>query len=165
MYSNYAAVAFCLVGGVAGFLRYNFHRATIFMGDTGSLLCGFILSVLAIQFIEMRGVTAAPSVAIGILFVPLFDTIRVLLIRTLQGRSPFLPDKKHVHHRLLEMGLSQIGTVLTLAGFNLLVILFVVFFEDWGNGNVLLFLLFFSVALSVVLGVYKYRSAQSVSKA
>ncbi|MFD2513215.1 MraY family glycosyltransferase [Pontibacter locisalis] len=163
-YGNYAAVAFCLVGGVAGFLRYNFHRATIFMGDTGSLLCGFILSVLAIQFIEMRSVAAAPSVAIGILFVPLFDTIRVLLIRILKGKSPFLPDKKHIHHRLLDMGLTQIGTVITLMASNMLIVLFVVMFQDWGNGNLLLFLLGLSVALSVFLGVYKFRGAQSVSK-
>ena len=77
---NYAYVAVCLIGGMLGFLRYNFHRAPIFMGDTGSLVCGFIVSVLAIQFIEM-GLrvgqpfgSSAPSVAVGILFVPLFDT-------------------------------------------------------------------------------------------
>ncbi|WP_439880628.1 MraY family glycosyltransferase [Pontibacter sp. MBLB2868] len=163
-YGNYAAVAFSLVGGVAGFLRYNFHRATIFMGDTGSLLCGFILSVLAIQFIEMRNVSAAPSIAVGVLFIPLFDTIRVLLIRTIQGKSPFLPDKKHIHHRLLAMGLSQIGTVIALAVINLLIVLFVVLFDDIGNDSILLSLLFFSVALSIFLGIYRYRSAHSVSE-
>lgn len=164
-YGNYAAVAFCLVGGILGFLRYNFRRATIFMGDTGSLLCGFILSVLAIQFIEMRMVPAAPSVALGILFIPLFDTIRVFLIRILKGTSPFVPDKNHIHHCFLGMGLSQIGTVLTLATINLLVILFVVIFGEWGNLNMLLALSAFSVVLSIILGVYKSRGAQSVSKA
>ncbi len=54
-FSNYAFVAVCLIGGMMGFLRYNFHRAPIFMGDTGSLVCGFIVSVLAIQFIELGG--------------------------------------------------------------------------------------------------------------
>ncbi|NDK56894.1 undecaprenyl/decaprenyl-phosphate alpha-N-acetylglucosaminyl 1-phosphate transferase [Pontibacter sp. BT213] len=163
-YSNYAAVAFCLVGGVVGFLRYNFHKATIFMGDTGSLLCGFIISVLAIQFIEMRQVPAAPSVALGILFVPIFDTIRVFSIRIFNGKSPFIPDKNHVHHRLLAMGLNQIATVLTLAFVNILVILFVVGFGDWGNLNLLLALLAVTIAFSIVLGVYKSRSAQRVSK-
>lgn len=164
-YGNYAAVAFCLVGGMLGFLRYNFRRATIFMGDTGSLLCGFILSVLAIQFIEMRMVPSAPSVALGILFIPLFDTIRVFVIRILRGTSPFVPDKNHIHHRLLNMGLTQIGTVLTLAIVNLLIILFVVILGGLGNLNMLLALSLFSVMLSIFLGVYKSRSAQSVSKA
>ncbi|MFD2999952.1 MraY family glycosyltransferase [Pontibacter toksunensis] len=164
-YSNYAAVAFCLIGGVLGFLRYNFHKATIFMGDTGSLLCGFIVSILAIQFIEMRAEIASPSVALGILFVPLFDTLRVSFIRIMKGTSPFIPDKNHVHHRLLAMGFNQIATVLILGAINVVVILFVVSFGSWGNLNILLTLLAFSVVLSVFLGVYKSNSAKSISKA
>ncbi|NEM96547.1 undecaprenyl/decaprenyl-phosphate alpha-N-acetylglucosaminyl 1-phosphate transferase [Pontibacter sp. BT327] len=163
-YANYAAVAFCLVGGVLGFLRYNFHKATIFMGDTGSLLCGFIISVLAIQFIEMRQVPAAPSVAIGILFVPVFDTVRVFAIRIFSGKSPFIPDKNHVHHRLLAIGFSQIGTVLALAAVNIVVILFVVSFSSWGNLYLLIVMLVFSVIFSIFLGVFKSRFAQRVSK-
>ena len=165
-YSNYAAVAFCLLGGTLGFLRYNFHKATIFMGDTGSLLCGFILSVLAIQFIEMRAVPAAPAVALGILFVPLFDTMRVFLIRMMKGSSPFIPDRNHIHHRLLAMGFNQISTVVILGIMNIIVILFVVRFAAWGNVNLLLTLLTFSVLLSAVLGVYKSqrRSAERVEK-
>ncbi|WP_187262181.1 MraY family glycosyltransferase [Pontibacter beigongshangensis] len=165
VYGNYATVAFCLIGGILGFLRYNFHKATIFMGDTGSLLCGFIVSILAIQFIEMRAVPASPSVALGVLFVPLFDTLRVSTIRILNGKSPFAPDKNHVHHRLLAMGFSQISTVLILAFINVLVILFAFNFSTWGNVGVLLMLLSFSVVLSIILGVYKSRSPQRVAKA
>jgi UDP-N-acetylmuramyl pentapeptide phosphotransferase/UDP-N-acetylglucosamine-1-phosphate transferase len=135
------------------------------MGDTGSLLCGFIVSILAIQFIEMRAVPASPSVALGVLFVPLFDTLRVSIIRILKGKSPFAPDKNHVHHRLLAMGFSQISTVLILAFINVLVILFAFNFSSWGNVGVLLMLLSFSVVLSVILGVYKSRSPQRVAKA
>lgn len=163
-YGNFAAVAFCLVGGVVGFLRYNFHKATIFMGDTGSLLCGFIISVLAIQFIEMRQIPASPSVALGILFVPIFDTVRIFSIRIFNGRSPFIPDKNHVHHRLLAMGFNQISTVLILAMINIFVILFVVSFGHWGNLNLLLVLVVFSIVLSIFLGVYKARGVQRVSK-
>jgi UDP-GlcNAc:undecaprenyl-phosphate/decaprenyl-phosphate GlcNAc-1-phosphate transferase len=162
-YGNYAAVSFSLVGGVAGFLRYNFYKAKIFMGDTGSLLCGFILSVLAIQFIEMRSLPASPPLALSILFIPLFDTVRVLMIRILQGRSPFLADQKHIHHRLLSLGFSQIGTVLTLAAINTVVILVSFNLMGWSNANILWFLLVLSVALSVFLGVYKLKGAQSVS--
>ncbi|WP_179222959.1 MraY family glycosyltransferase [Pontibacter ummariensis] len=163
-YSSYASVAFCLIGGVLGFLRYNFHKATIFMGDTGSLLCGFILSVLAIQFIEMRAVPATPSVALGVLFVPLFDTVRVMLIRAMSGKSPFAPDKNHVHHRLTAMGLGQVTTVLVLGSVNTLAILFVLGFGEWGNHYILLVLLVFSAILSALLEFNRLRSAQVVSK-
>lgn len=163
-YGNYAAVAFCLIGGVLGFLRYNFHKASIFMGDTGSLLCGFIVSILTIQFIEMQVVPSSPSVALGILFVPLFDTLRVSIIRVMKGKSPFAPDKNHIHHRLLAMGFNQISTVLILGFINVLVILFVFNFSSWGNTNILLTLLVFSVVLSIFLGVYKTQSAQRVSE-
>ncbi len=165
VYGNYAAVAFCLVGGILGFLRYNFRKASIFMGDTGSLLCGFIISILAIQFIEMRMVPAAPSVALGVIFVPLFDTLRVFIIRILKGDSPFVPDKNHIHHCLLSMGFTQIGTVVTLAAINILVIVFVILFGEWGNLNMLIALLAFAVLLSVFLGIYKSRGARSVSEA
>jgi len=163
-YGNYAAVAFCLIGGLLGFLRYNFHKATIFMGDTGSLLCGFIVSVLAIQFIEMRVTPASPAIALGILFVPLFDTLRVSFIRMMKGKSPFIPDRNHIHHRLLAMGFSQVSTVIILGLINLLVIIFVVRFAEWGNLNLLLTLLSFSIVLSAILGVYRSRSAERVSK-
>ncbi|MBA9076177.1 MULTISPECIES: glycosyltransferase family 4 protein [Rufibacter] len=167
-YSNYAGVAVCLIGGLLGFLRYNFYKARIFMGDTGSLLCGFVVSVMAIQFIEMHRmgplyssevyqIYAAPAVALGVLFVPLFDTIRVSLIRVMKGVSPFSPDKNHIHHRILAMGFSQVATVLILAMLNILVIVFVFNFSHWGNLNLLLCLLGFSILLSFVLGQYKAR--------
>ena len=165
-YGNYVYVSVCVIGGILGFLRYNFHRATIFMGDTGSLVCGFIVSVLTIQFIEMGlkvgqpFTSSAPSVAVGILFVPLFDTVRVFLVRMLAGRSPFSPDKNHIHHRILAMGFQQISTVLLLSLLNLVVILFVINFAELGNTLIIGALIAFSILLSVFLGVYRSRSAQ-----
>ncbi|WP_242582405.1 MraY family glycosyltransferase [Hymenobacter telluris] len=164
-YSNYVFVSVCLIGGIIGFLRYNFHRASIFMGDTGSLVCGFIVSVLTIQFVEM-GLkvgqpfgSSAPSVAAGILFVPLFDTLRVFILRMLAGRSPFSPDKNHFHHRILAMGFQQIGTVLLLGALNIIVSVCVINFAEVGNTLLIGGLIGFSVLLSVFLGVYRSRSA------
>ena len=163
-YGNYAFVAICLMGGLLGFLRYNFHRAPIFMGDTGSLVCGFMVSVLAIQFIEM-GLRvgqpfgqASPSVAVGILFVPLFDTLRVFALRMAAGKSPFAPDKNHVHHRIMAMGFEQISTVLLLAFLNILVTLFVIYYAPFGNLALIGCMVAFSVALSVFMGVYQGRA-------
>ncbi|WP_230471370.1 MULTISPECIES: MraY family glycosyltransferase [Hymenobacter] len=165
-YGNYVYVSVCLIGGILGFLRYNFHRANIFMGDTGSLVCGFIVSILTIQFVEMGlradspFASSAPSVAAGILFVPLFDTLRVFIVRMMAGRSPFSPDKNHIHHRILAMGFQQISTVMLLALLNLVVILFVINFSYIGNTLLIIVLVLFSLLLSVFLGVYHSRSAQ-----
>lgn len=150
--SYYSIVAFCLAGSILGFLRYNFTRAIIFMGDTGSLVSGFIISVLAIQFIEMK-VPSAPAVSIGILIIPIVDTLRVSFIRILKGKSPFAPDKNHLHHRLVSLGLSQIMSVSFLAIINILVIIGVIYFSYVGNLNLLIALLIFSIVLSVVLEI------------
>jgi UDP-GlcNAc:undecaprenyl-phosphate GlcNAc-1-phosphate transferase len=162
-FGNYMFVAVCLIGGMLGFLRYNFHRAPIFMGDTGSLVCGFIVSILAIQFIEMGlrvgqpfGQTS-PAVALGVLFVPLFDTLRVFTLRMMAGRSPFSPDKNHIHHRILAMGFQQISTVMLLGLLNILVILFVIKFAYLGNMILIGSLVGFGVLLSIFFGVYQSR--------
>jgi UDP-GlcNAc:undecaprenyl-phosphate GlcNAc-1-phosphate transferase len=158
-FSNYAFVAACLMGGMLGFLRYNFHKASIFMGDTGSLVCGFIVSVLAIQFIELGNApgqplgNASPAMALGILFVPLFDTCRVFLLRMLAGKSPFSPDKNHIHHRVLTLGFSQIATVLLLGTLNVVVIALVTNFAYLGSLPLIAGLLAIGITLSALLGV------------
>ncbi len=143
-YSAYAMVAVCLAGGIIGFLRFNFKNALIFMGDTGSLVSGLIVAVLAIQFIEMNKIPAGPSVAVSILIVPIFDTLRVFTIRVVNGVSPFSPDKNHLHHQLLKMGLNQGGTVGVLILFNILVILVSIYFSNAGN----------STMISIIVGLF-----------
>jgi UDP-N-acetylmuramyl pentapeptide phosphotransferase/UDP-N-acetylglucosamine-1-phosphate transferase len=153
-YAPYADVAFCLLGSILGFLRYNLHKAIIFMGDTGSLVCGFIVSVLAIQFVEMKPVVnGSPTIAIAILIIPILDTIRVFLLRILAGTSPFSPDKNHIHHRLVSLGLSQLATVIVLAKINLLAIFIAVYFSYLGNNNVLLILIGFGLLFSIIIEV------------
>lgn len=147
----YAKLAVCLVGGIIGFLRYNMHKAIIFMGDTGSLVCGFLVAVLSIQFIEMKSVDSSPSVAVATLVVPVFDTARVFAIRILSGRSPFSPDKNHIHHILMRMGLTQLQTVITLGIVNVISVLVTVHFASVGDNILLLMLLVFFVLSSVTL--------------
>jgi UDP-N-acetylmuramyl pentapeptide phosphotransferase/UDP-N-acetylglucosamine-1-phosphate transferase len=165
-FGSYAFVAACLLGGVMGFLRFNFHKASIFMGDTGSLVCGFIVSVLTIKFIELGNTPHAPlegatsAVALGILFVPLFDTTRVFLARMLAGRSPFSSDKNHIHHRVLALGFSQINTVLLLALLQLLVTLLVIHFAYLGNLLLMGGLVALGGALSSFFAVYQGRASR-----
>jgi len=101
-------------------------------------------------------------VALGILFVPLFDTMRVFLIRIMKGISPFTPDKNHIHHRFMAMGFQQINTVLILAFINVLVSVFVFQFADLGNPYIIGILFFFSLILSIFLGVYRTKSPQRI---
>jgi UDP-GlcNAc:undecaprenyl-phosphate GlcNAc-1-phosphate transferase len=122
-YQAMSLMAFSLLGALFGFLYYNRTPAKIFMGDTGSLLIGLVISVLTIKFIEFNKVnggpyqiTAVPVVAIAILIVPLFDLARVFFIRIKNGKSPLSGDRNHLHHRLLDLGFKpmQVSGLLSL---------------------------------------------------
>lgn len=109
----YAILAFSFVGCVTAFLYYNFYPAKLFMGDTGSLMVGLVNSILVIKFIQTGHtyanypVAAAPAVGFGILLLPLMDTLRVFTLRIIHGRSPFSPDRTHIHHLLLNRGFDH----------------------------------------------------------
>lgn len=110
----YALLSFSMMASLLAFLFFNYHPAKIFMGDSGSLLIGLINAILVIKFINTADAVAGKfpltsSVAIGfsILIVPLLDTLRVFSIRIFQGRSPFSPDRNHIHHLLLDRGLNH----------------------------------------------------------
>jgi len=118
-----------LVGALSGFLWFNFSRTQkIFMGDSGSLVVGFILAVLSIKFIQFNEghnamyVHNAPTIAIAILGIPLFDTLRVFGHRLIRGISPFSADRNHIHHLLVERGLSHGQTSLWLSSISIVAI-------------------------------------------
>ncbi len=153
-FSPYSIVAICLVGAILGFLRYNLHNAVVFMGDTGSLVSGLIVSVLAIKFIEMAKVPAGPSMAVCVLIVPIFDTLRVFFIRIFKGVSPFSPDKNHIHHRLLAIGFNQMQTVFGLAVFNLFMIFFCLWFSYLGNSFMVVFIFFCFLLINGLIEIF-----------
>ncbi len=137
-----ACVAYSLAGAILGFLFYNYTPSRIFMGDTGSLLIGMISIVLAIKFIELNKFLptnkdpffySAPAVAVATLIIPIFDTIRVFLIRILKGKSPFSADRNHIHHRLLKLGLTHLQATFLLGFSNLIFIYLALEFRDLGN--------------------------------
>ncbi|MFN0083724.1 MAG: glycosyltransferase family 4 protein [Ferruginibacter sp.] len=126
---TYAVMAISLSTAVFAFLIYNFSPAKIFMGDTGSLLIGIINSILVIKFINVAGATgqsfslhASPALGFAVLIVPLFDTLRVFGLRILDKRSPFSPDRMHVHHYLLDLGFSHKKITFSLVGTTLVFI-------------------------------------------
>lgn len=124
----YALLGFSLAGSLAAFLIYNFQPAKIFMGDTGALLIGVVQSILVIKFIQSGGsytifrVAAVPAIGFSILLLPLMDTLRVFGIRIFNGLSPFSADRNHIHHLLLDRGLSAMSITLLCSGLSLLFI-------------------------------------------
>jgi len=100
----------CFIAAITllSFLRYNIHPAKIFMGDTGSLAIGFLMVSQTITWVEIDPVnTNNVLIAIGILILPVFDTLRLFLVRLLKGKSPFKADRNHIHHLLLKTGFNH----------------------------------------------------------
>ena len=163
----HAIVAFSSAAGILAFLMYNFSPARIFLGDTGSLLIGLINAVLVIRFINIEtspnsilSFYAAPAVGLAVLFVPLFDTLRVSVIRIFKGRSPFDPDINHIHHVLLKRGLSHMQVTAILSATSLLLLVFSIAAQPLGI-NIVIFSLFIfgSVAATFLVfssGANKY---------
>ena len=113
--TQYVILSFTLLGALLAYLKYNFNPASIFMGDTGSLVIGLIFSILSIRLInegvnipnDQQYVNKGPFISIVILAIPLFDTFRVFFIRIFSGYHPLRPDRNHIHHALLDLGLGH----------------------------------------------------------
>ncbi|CAN5624721.1 MraY family glycosyltransferase [soil metagenome] len=151
-----AILSFSLCGSLTAFLIFNFSPAKIFMGDTGTLVTGFILSLLAIQLtegtrniassLEWLNYQSAPVIILALLIIPIVDFFRVTFIRIMKGLSPIRADKNHIHHILVELGFSHSQTCLLLTGINLFFITAVYFFR-WADQTVLFFCLLASGGL------------------
>ncbi len=157
--SEMAVLSAALCGSLAGFFRFNVFSQDkkIFMGDTGSLILGFVISILVIKFNELNinseiqySVHAAPSVSFGVLIVPLFDTLRVMFIRIITRRSPFSADRNHVHHRLLDLGFSHTLATFTIISVNLIFIGFVFIYQELEILRMTLLLLILAMIISYI---------------
>ncbi len=164
----YSVMALSLAGSLIAFLIYNFNPAKIFMGDTGSLLIGLLNSIFVIKFMAVADnpalgfpLESAPAIGFAILIVPLFDTLRVVGLRILNRRSPFSPDRNHIHHFLLELGLSHKMISFTCVGANILFIALAYFLSFSGTTMVILALS--GVSLLGVSIVYYNRPKENFS--
>ena len=108
-----ALIAFILAGSMLAFLTFNFNPAKIFMGDSGALFAGFLLATLSISGV-MKGATLAILLPFMVLAVPIMDITYSSLRRIMKGKSPFVADAEHIHHKLLKAGFSQKITVAIL---------------------------------------------------
>lgn len=166
---SYAVMAFALAGSLIGFLIYNFSPAKIFMGDTGSLLLGLINSVLVIKFINFAEspltgfpIESATAVGFAILILPLFDTLRVFGLRLLDRRSPFSPDRNHIHHFLLDLGLSHRQITLTLVLTNILFIGLAFTLRNLGPTLVIVILLLLAWSLTGIVFYLRQKSRAGI---
>ncbi|MGV6860375.1 MAG: glycosyltransferase family 4 protein [Putridiphycobacter sp.] len=127
---HWALVSFSLSGALTGFMFFNFNPARIFMGDSGSLTIGAILTVLSIELIETPTTflkapfenVSTPVLAMAILAYPLLDTLRVFITRSIKGNSPFEADRTHIHHKLQEKGYGHKRTVLIIYVYSIVMI-------------------------------------------
>ncbi len=156
---EFANVTVALVGALVGFLRYNVwgKHNKIFMGDTGSLIVGYLIAVFAIQFNQSNlgvdgvlHIKAAPAVSFAILILPLYDTMRVFIARLCRKQSPFKADKGHMHHKLLDLGFSHAKASLILVIVNILFIALAYFLQGLGIINLMLIILSLATILSFI---------------
>tara|TARA_R110002049_G_scaffold302911_1_gene496570 strand:+ start:165690 stop:166781 length:1092 start_codon:yes stop_codon:yes gene_type:complete len=167
----FALVAITMNASLMAFLGFNLSSdKKIFMGDTGSLIVGFVISVLTIKFLALRPdsytelpflLENAPLIAISILIVPLFDTARVFAIRIANKKAPFSPDRNHTHHVLIDYwGLTHKQASFIIGCFNLLfVMLFIVLGSKARNLGMVIMLVSVVVALGYVFFKYNYSFA------
>jgi UDP-GlcNAc:undecaprenyl-phosphate GlcNAc-1-phosphate transferase len=143
---GWSILAFALSGALLGFLVFNFNPAKIFMGDAGSITTGFLLAVFAVRFIEFNSPSAensykllsAPAIAVAILIIPLFDTLRVFIIRLMKKKSPFSPDQNHLHHSLIRIGLGHKEVSLVMYIVNILFVLIAFMVKDSNTLTILM---------------------------
>ena len=117
-----ALLAVTTMGALTGFLRFNTHPASIFMGDTGSQFLGFMTASLAILMTQSELTPVSPVLAVMIVGLPVLDTLMVMVLRVRSGVSPFRPDKRHMHHQLMAAGLRHYQAVAAIYLLNVILL-------------------------------------------
>lgn len=137
-----AGFSLAMSGGILAFLLYNWYPSKVFMGDTGSMTIGFMLTTLLINFlnIEAASITFSAPIAfsLALFILPVYDTLRVFLIRFFEGNSPLSPDRNHVHHVLLKFGLNHGKSTIILVTYNIAIIFAVYSLQNIGDGWLIL---------------------------
>ena len=161
---THALIAFVSASSLLAFLLYNWSPAKIFLGDTGSLLIGLINAVLVIRFISTRSdiiqtdFPAAPAVGIALLFIPMADMLRLVIVRMVHGNSPFEPDMQHFHHLLLGKGLTHRQVTLFILGLNALFVIYACNFQHFGNTILIISMFVMAFLVLLVLNRVSFRS-------
>lgn len=163
--TNMALIAFSLAGGLLAFLYYNFNPARIFMGDTGSLVLGFVVAIMCIRFMQVNNSAAnpivphAPVFVLGIVFIPVFDTLRVFSLRLWKGKSPFSPDKTHIHHLLTNSGFSHAFAAKLICVFHAFILMEIYWLKNLRQEWTL-----FSLILAMAVFIFSLKQLSALKK-
>jgi len=160
---TYTCIAFIAIGMLIPFFYYNFFHPTrkIFMGDTGSLTLGYLLAFMILRLSKYPPVVEiVPSglilLVLSALFIPLFDAVKVMVVRISMGKGPFSPDRNHIHHKLIDLGLSKKKAVFAIVVASmLLVVLNWYLLSSAVNANIVLIV---DLAIGVIVNVLIYRA-------
>lgn len=174
--TGYLSLSISLIGSLIPVFIFNVFgkKNKLFMGDTGALIIGVISVVLVVKFNELsvlnQGIfviSAAPAMSIAILFIPLYDTLQVFTYRILNKKMPFSPDKNHLHHRLIRIGLTHIQTSFILISLNILIIIGSYFMQFIGtlalSGLLLLIGLIISTTLWYLIRYKRKRRGYTIA--
>ena len=164
---NVAIILAALAGACIGFMPYNLNPAKIFMGDTGALLLGYILSTVSVIGLFKFYAVISFAVPFLILAVPLFDTVFAFFRRLFKGQNPMAPDRGHFHHRLIDLGLSQKNAVAILYLISAVLGMAAVVISTSGELKVLIFIFAFCIAAVIsafALGGKKKASLDNITQ-
>jgi UDP-GlcNAc:undecaprenyl-phosphate GlcNAc-1-phosphate transferase len=155
---NKALLAMTVIGAILGFLRFNTFPARIFMGDCGSQLLGFLVACLAIEVVQFPASALAPLLSVLLVGLPILDTLMVMTIRLREKRSPFSPDRNHLHHQIMARGLYQYEAVAII--YVLQVTLLLMAFFTRYESDLLHATIYLSFCVTIVGGLSLLRKAQ-----
>jgi UDP-GlcNAc:undecaprenyl-phosphate/decaprenyl-phosphate GlcNAc-1-phosphate transferase len=156
----FSVLAFAMLGAILAFLIFNWEPSEVFMGDTGALVIGMMLAIMAIHFMDTNfnlpqnhayRFSASIGTVICIVVIPLVDTLRIVILRLSKRQSPFKPDKSHIHHALMRLGLTHSQTTLFLGGIQILFIACAVVFHRYSERYVLSGVVILSLVMSLAL--------------
>jgi len=156
----FSILCFSMLGAIFAFLIFNWEPSEIFMGDTGALVIGMLLAILTLYFIDVNYALdpedpykfrASVGTAACFIIIPLADTLRIVILRLLKGQSPFTPDKSHIHHAIMRLGMTHGKTTLILGGIQVVYVIFAIFVRDLSELYVVPGLIFFTAMLSFYL--------------
>jgi len=160
---NYSILAFAMLGSIIAFLIYNWHPSQVFMGDTGALVIGMMLSILTVHVLNFNNQLvaetpfrlAAPlASALSFIYIPLLDTSRIIIIRLSKGKSPLSPDKSHIHHTMVRLGLTHQETCIALGGLQLVLTAVVILLNSYGDRLLVPAIIVISVLFSLSLDFF-----------
>lgn len=158
--TTFATLSYTMLGAILAFLIFNWEPSEVFMGDTGALVIGMLLAILSIRFINVNydlpidapyKFLASIGTAACFIIIPLVDTSRIIILRLIKGKSPFKPDKSHIHHAIMRLGKTHSQTTLILAGIHCFYILMAIGLYDLSERYVLSGVFGLSIGLSLTL--------------